>query len=118
MSKTVYSIFWHTVFIFNQKEIAELECVNKDRPEMNCEGNCYLAKQLKKADTELSQKKSENNRSLENWKQVEGSVFLAELCFPTIIDQPIDSKKTISMKSYSFKYNFDFSQKKFNPPRA
>lgn len=25
-------------------------CINKNRPEMNCDGKCYLAKQLKKAE--------------------------------------------------------------------
>ncbi len=24
-------------------------CINKNRPEMNCDGKCYLAKQIKKA---------------------------------------------------------------------
>jgi uncharacterized protein YlzI (FlbEa/FlbD family) len=40
-------------FYLNQKEIAAIECENKDRPEMNCNGKCYLAKQLEKADARV-----------------------------------------------------------------
>lgn len=34
-------------------------CVNKDLPELNCDGKCYLAKQLKKAKQD-SEKQAEN----------------------------------------------------------
>ena len=34
----------------NKKAIAETRCENRDKPEMHCDGKCYLAKQLKKAD--------------------------------------------------------------------
>lgn len=35
-------------------------CVNKNRPEMHCDGKCYLAKQLKKAQ-EKEEKEATNN---------------------------------------------------------
>ena len=35
-------------------------CVNKNRPEMHCDGKCYLAKQLKKAEQE-DQKQATGN---------------------------------------------------------
>ena len=57
LSKTLFSLFWQVNFYWNQKEIAAIECENKNRPEMNCNGQCYLAKQLQKADEELAQKK-------------------------------------------------------------
>ena len=118
MSKTVYSIFWQTVFIINQKEIAELECVNKDRPEMNCNGNCYLAKQLKKADQELTQKKSKNQRSLENFKQLEGSVFIAKIETLTFFNPEIPLKSIAINDAYSSNYCFLYSNRIFTPPRS
>ena len=118
MSKTVYTIFWQTFFILNQKEIAELECVNKDRPEMNCNGNCYLAKQLKKADQELTQKKSENQRSLENFKQVEGSVFIAEMETITFFQTDLSQKALAVNDAYSSNYCFLYSNRIFTPPRS
>lgn len=33
----------------NKKAIAETRCENRDKPEMQCNGQCYLSKQLKKA---------------------------------------------------------------------
>jgi hypothetical protein len=35
-------------------------CINKNRPEMNCDGKCYLAKQLEKAEQE-DQKQATSN---------------------------------------------------------
>jgi hypothetical protein len=43
----------------NKKEIAEKLCINKNNPKMHCNGQCYLGKQLKKAeDNEKRQNRS------------------------------------------------------------
>jgi hypothetical protein len=34
----------------NKARITELYCVNKERPQLMCNGKCHLAKQLRKAD--------------------------------------------------------------------
>lgn len=39
----------------NQAEITEKYCINKDKPMMNCNGKCYLSKQLE--NLELKEKK-------------------------------------------------------------
>ena len=36
-------------YIINQNYIADFLCINKDKPELECNGKCYLADQLKKA---------------------------------------------------------------------
>ncbi|MDB5012069.1 MAG: hypothetical protein JWQ25_271 [Daejeonella sp.] len=51
-----------TSFKLNQKYIAVALCSNKNKPQMHCNGKCYLAKKLKQADekeksTEQVQKK-------------------------------------------------------------
>ena len=40
---------WGTVAYFNinRKYIARVLCENRDRPQLNCNGKCYLAKKLK-----------------------------------------------------------------------
>lgn len=38
---------WYNI---NKQAITEQLCVNKDKPELHCEGKCYLGKQLKKAE--------------------------------------------------------------------
>jgi len=75
LSKTAYGLFWQVNFRMNQREIARLECVNKNRPEMHCNGKCYLAKQLQKAEAQLDDKKQESTRSLEQLKWLETAVF-------------------------------------------
>ena len=39
-----------TSFKLNQTYIAATLCVNKNKPEVRCEGKCYLTKKLKQAD--------------------------------------------------------------------
>jgi len=39
-------------YLINQDYIAEFLCINKDKPELECNGKCYLAKQLKEASAE------------------------------------------------------------------
>lgn len=75
LSKTIYGIFWQVKFHLNQREIVRMECVNKNRPELHCNGKCYLAKQLQKAEEQLDEKKQASSRSLENLKWMETSLF-------------------------------------------
>ncbi|HWB63149.1 MAG TPA: hypothetical protein VG603_06555 [Chitinophagales bacterium] len=46
------SIYYH----LDQKYIAQQLCVNRNNPQLHCNGHCYLVKQLKKA--EQSEKQS------------------------------------------------------------
>ncbi|MDX2283459.1 MAG: hypothetical protein NW241_04820 [Bacteroidia bacterium] len=38
---------WIGAFYLRRAEIAEMFCVNKARPELKCDGKCYLAQQLR-----------------------------------------------------------------------
>jgi hypothetical protein len=63
--KAVFSIFLSGVLLFticlksavfiefkiNQKFIAETLCKNKDKPELKCEGKCYLKTRLARAES-------------------------------------------------------------------
>jgi hypothetical protein len=76
LSKIAYSVFWQVNFYLNQKEIAEKECENKNRPEMHCNGKCYLAKKLNKADAELESQKEKQEGSFSNLKIIEEGLFI------------------------------------------
>lgn len=39
-------------YVANYDYIVEVLCVNRDRPELNCDGKCYLAQQLAKEQRE------------------------------------------------------------------
>jgi hypothetical protein len=98
LSKTAYGLFWQVNFRMNQREIARLECVNKNRPEMHCNGKCYLAKQLQKSEAQLDDKKQESTRSLEQLKWLETAVF-ASPDFPKVHEVAIFTD--LQKQSYS-----------------
>lgn len=39
-------------YLYNQDFIAEVLCINKDKPMLNCDGKCYLAKMIKEQQNE------------------------------------------------------------------
>jgi len=86
LSKLIYGVVFQVHFYWNQKEITRLECENKDRPEMKCNGKCYLAKQLEKAENELQQKKSEQQKTLKDFKLLESESFISldNFSLPTV----------------------------------
>lgn len=45
-----------TWYELNKNYVADVLCINKDKPELHCNGKCYLNKQLKKADNTESNK--------------------------------------------------------------
>jgi hypothetical protein len=42
------------MFRLNQDYISAVFCINKNRPEMNCDGKCYLSRTLDKSNKESS----------------------------------------------------------------
>lgn len=71
MSKLLYACIWQIHFFSNQQEIIQLECENKNRPELHCNGKCYLAKKLRMADEQLQAKKDQQSHSLNKIKSLE-----------------------------------------------
>jgi hypothetical protein len=63
-------------FQINKTNIVAEFCVNKDKPEMECDGKCYLSKQL--SQTESS---NESSRLPESIVQYEISTFLVPANF-------------------------------------
>ena len=73
--KLIFTTFWLVYFQLNQREIIRLECENKNRPSLKCNGKCYLAKQLKKAEFELEHKKDQQQQSAHLMKSMEMDMF-------------------------------------------
>ena len=66
---------------------------------MKCNGKCYLAKQLQKADNELDLKKTEQEKSKNKLKTLELSFFVS----PSKIDFSLKSKTMSNSESF---FNF------------
>lgn len=102
-------------FKVNQKEIIQKYCINKDRPKLKCDGNCYLAKQLKKQDELFEQKKKENEKNhVKKLKEVE---FFAEV---ELFNIPNFDKFNFIKPIFS--YQSSFSERElircFHPPQV
>ena len=65
---------------------------------MKCNGKCYLAKQLQKAEDELNEKKSKQEQSKNTIKLMEGSTFLApqKIAFSSNFSFQIESTNFVS----------------------
>jgi len=89
-------------YSINKNYISEFLCVNKDKPELGCEGKCHLNKQLEKFNTEnngdfpIPSPNEEITSVL--FFQIEKPISFAILC-------EIDSKK--SNYNSSFVNSFD-----------
>ncbi len=117
LCKIAYSVFWQVNFYVNQKEIAEKECENKNRPEMHCNGKCFLAKQLKKVEAELESQKEKQAGSFSCLKVIESAVFIPI----SSIGFQITKCKKDSQDSYFIyrnSYFLEVSLKFFHPPSS
>lgn len=55
--QTFAKISFMAYYELNKKEITKLLCENKNKPELNCLGKCYVKKSLKKLEKDIEQKK-------------------------------------------------------------
>ena len=115
LTKTVYSVFWQVNFYLNQKEITEKECENKNRPEMRCNGKCYLTKQLKKAEAELDSQKEKQEKSILNLKVLEEGIFVPlSAIFLEVNPNKLELRKAFF--SYKNFYFHEVGSYYFHPP--
>ncbi|WP_372937678.1 hypothetical protein [Seonamhaeicola sp.] len=94
-------------YLLNQDYIAEFLCVNKDKPELQCNGKCHLAKELKKQHQQ--EPFTSLSISMENYP----------IGFVNILN--ISKITTISVKKehffyYKNLYNFNIKKPVFQPP--
>lgn len=116
LSKLVYTLFWQVKFHLNQAFIIEQYCINKNRPEMHCNGQCYLAKQFQKADAQLQSKEQQQKQHLDLGAKILNQDLFIELDsqFPSLVGLINNaSQKILSPTSF---YSLQFSNSIFHPP--
>ena len=64
LAQSFYSATIYIWFQLNRDYITRAFCVNKARPQLKCGGQCYLAKQLRKADEQNPP------RELKEWVEI------------------------------------------------
>lgn len=90
--------------------IIEKYCVNTDKPELQCNGKCHLAKQLSAIDNNEN-----DSKAINNLLQSFFPVFSEQL--PTFELENLDDfpyKKVLI--PYNQIYSFDFDYSHFKPP--
>lgn len=71
------SVCIYAGFELNQQYIASTLCENKDKPEMHCNGKCYLTKKLKQAEEkEKRQEREAQKKSTADTFFVKSNVLL------------------------------------------
>jgi hypothetical protein len=116
LSKLGYSLIWQVHYEFNKADIIARYCENKDRPELHCNGQCYLAKQLQKADAALQAKEQEQQNHLDLGAKIFSEQFYLsnEAQFLALQPQFVQAQKeTLSKANF---YSFSILQNCFHPP--
>ncbi|MBL7471539.1 hypothetical protein [Robertkochia sediminum] len=96
-------------YITATDDFIERLCENKDRPELNCDGKCYLAKMLQEADTE------ENPLPKEHFSWPKNILFVA---FENKTQPVLEEPEILSYGSYINFYHLLLSKAVFHPPNA
>lgn len=104
MLKPVLPVFDYVV---NQDYIAEYLCINKDKPEMHCDGKCYLMQMLE----EQRNEKKQNLPSIDLREYPIGFVTVL-----TLENTPFSSSDLKNTNNYTNKYSFLNSYQYFHPP--
>lgn len=100
-----------TWFKINQKEITELFCVNKNKPELACDGKCYLKYKLQEA-TDLENTTSSVPNSI--IKQVQEEFLVS----PILIYSNILNTQKVYFHTIINLYFHQVSFSNFQPPRV
>ena len=95
-------------FKINQKYIATNLCENRDKPQMNCEGKCYLMKKLKQAEEKEQQQQHQSQKNL------------LQEAFLSKTDRPKFHTHLLAVFNYppAASYYFQKSLSVFHPPKV
>ena len=70
------NVFVFAGFEMNQKYIAATLCVNKDKPQLRCNGQCYLMKKLKQAQDKEQKQERQSQKT-----QIQDALVVVPLVF-------------------------------------
>ena len=97
-----YSYYW-----LDQAGFIEQFCENKDRPELNCDGKCYLSQMLK------AQAEEEESKTIPvlQWQEL-SLMFSGALSWEFDFFEGLDSRVPYHKSTYTYQ----FTDRIFHPP--
>jgi hypothetical protein len=91
----------------NYKFISEFLCENKDKPQMHCNGKCYLAKALK----------SNEEKSSGHQKLIPKNFFSDEMISEVLIFHKTDQEIKLSFPVYHCSISYSYTDQNTPPPK-
>ena len=101
-------------FTINQEEIIQEHCENIDRPELNCDGHCYLKKELQSIDDNLllpgnsGNEKTNKSHFNTDWYSEVNSIAVGFILFKEFNNTPTEKNL----------FSEVFKSKIYQPPRV
>lgn len=97
-------------YVADYHYISEVLCINKSRPELHCNGKCYLSKELAKTNDIESSPLNKTKNS--------GQKILDIYILPEITEIKITEKQLFSSFNFTYEtaYSFLFLSSIFRPP--
>lgn len=101
----------YAVYGFDREVFIELFCINKNRPDLHCDGKCELSKLFR-------EKQKENASRILVQLQLENQYFSPSFTFDFGVSGVISQPENAPAISPSDAYSFDFIEKNHKPPRV
>lgn len=99
-------------YAINYDYISEVLCINKNKPELKCNGKCHLKNELAKANDDTSTQDKKNQNTVKRSLQTE---YLDHQCFIFLIHKTkVDKSKLLPLLKLN--YSYLFSKSIFHPP--
>lgn len=110
--KPISQIGWEVWYEVNEEYVATELCENQDAPELECNGKCYLIKQLKKSEPAPAQ--NEEDRAINPFSL---KIELFQNCTQIeLVQEAFNIEGRHDIFFYSNSYVKDISQNIFHPP--
>jgi len=107
LSNGAMQLVMYSGYQLNKKYITSVFCINKEHPELHCDGKCFLSTKLKELEQKNKQEQDQLRKGIE-----------AEPKFKFIVLNPvIPSFKIVSESGYLEKPVRDLSISIFHPPK-
>lgn len=100
----------YAVYGFEKEVFIELFCVNKDRPDLHCDGKCELSKMFR-------EKQEENASRILVQLQLENQYFPPSFSFDFLEVSSFKQVENVPDLLLPDTYSFDFIKKNRKPPQ-
>ncbi len=107
-AQSLYTAGFTAWFHINRAYIVKKHCINKNRPQLKCDGKCFLAQKIKEAE---KQQEQEQSPGLKEWVEIAP-------CAVSFIEYNLPLTISLSTDFFDYKNNYHFISEKeiFHPP--